>query len=106
MRVRQELAESTVTIMFTDLVASTALGDGLGDDRGQALRRAHDRILRQQFERFGGRVVKGRGDGFMAVFPSARGGYSAQSGCSGRSPRSRRRGPPTAYGPGGGTSPA
>ena len=74
MSVRQELPEGTVTIMFTDLVASTALGDRLGDDRGQALRRAHDRILRRQFERFGGRVVKGRGDGFMVVFPSARRG--------------------------------
>ena len=74
MSVRQELPEGTVTIMFTDLVASTALGDLLGDDRGQALRRAHDRILRRQFERFGGRVVKGRGDGFMVVFPSARRG--------------------------------
>jgi class 3 adenylate cyclase len=74
MSVRQELPEGTVTIMFTDLVASTALGDLLGDDRGQALRRAHDRILRRQFERFGGRVVKGRGDGFMVVFSSARRG--------------------------------
>ncbi|MGZ3356135.1 MAG: ATP-binding protein, partial [Isosphaeraceae bacterium] len=71
MSVRQELPEGTVTIMFTDLVSSTALADRLGDDRGQALRRAHDRILRQQFERFGGKVVKGTGDGFMVVFPSA-----------------------------------
>jgi len=74
MSVRQGLPEGTVTIMFTDVVASTALADRLGDDRGQALRRAHDRILRRQFDRFGGRVVKGRGDGFMVAFPSARRG--------------------------------
>ena len=72
MSVREGLPGGTVTIMFTDVVASTALGDRLGDDRGQALRRAHDRILRRQFEHFGGRVVKGRGDGFMVAFPSAR----------------------------------
>jgi class 3 adenylate cyclase/tetratricopeptide (TPR) repeat protein len=74
MSVREGVPEGTVTIMFTDVVASTALGDRLGDDRGQALRRAHDRILRRQFERFGGRVVKARGDGFMVAFPSARRG--------------------------------
>jgi len=60
--------------MFTDRVASTALGDRLGDERAQSLRRAHDRILGQQFERFGRRVVKGTGDGFMVVFGSARQG--------------------------------
>ncbi|TMB70379.1 MAG: hypothetical protein E6J43_02095 [Chloroflexi bacterium] len=66
--------ESTVTIMFTDLVDSTGLGDRLGDAAAQALRRAHDRILKQQFVRFGGRVVKGTGDGFMVAFSSARQG--------------------------------
>jgi class 3 adenylate cyclase len=63
----------TTTIMFTDVVGSTALWERLGD-AGQALRRAHDRILRQQFERFAGRVVKGTGDGFMVTFASARQG--------------------------------
>jgi class 3 adenylate cyclase len=57
----------TVTIMFTDLVGSTALGDRLGDVEAQASRRAHDRILRQQFERSGGTVIKGEGDGFMVA---------------------------------------
>lgn len=69
-----QAASGTVTILFTDLVGSTALGDRLGDDAAQALRRAHDRILRRQFETFGGRVVKGTGDGFMVAFASARQG--------------------------------
>ncbi|MBI1884889.1 MAG: AAA family ATPase [Chloroflexi bacterium] len=64
----------TVTIMFTDLVGSTALGDRLGEETAQALRRAHDRILRREFEPFGGSVVKGTGDGFMVSFASARQG--------------------------------
>jgi class 3 adenylate cyclase len=70
----QRLPEGTVTVMFTDLVGSTALGDRLGDEAAQALRRAHDRILRQQFERSGGKVIKGTGDGFMVAFTSARQG--------------------------------
>lgn len=64
----------TVTIMFTDLVGSSALGDRLGDVEAQALRRAHERILRREFERFDGRVVKGTGDGFLVSFLSARQG--------------------------------
>lgn len=64
----------TVTTLFTDLVGSTALSERLGDDAAQALRRAHDRISRAQFERFGGRIVKGTGDGFLVAFDSARQG--------------------------------
>ena len=64
----------TVTIMFTDLVGSSALGDRLGDVEAQALRRAHERILRREFERFEGRVVKDTGDGFLVAFASARQG--------------------------------
>ena len=65
---------STLTLLFTDLVGSTALAERLGDDAAQALRRAHDRLLREQFERFEGRVVKGTGDGFFVTFTSARQG--------------------------------
>lgn len=64
----------TVTIMFTDMVESTALGDRLGDVEAKALRRAHDRLLKEQFVRFGGRVVEGTGDGFLVTFASARAG--------------------------------
>ncbi len=60
--------------MFTDLVGSTALADRLGDDAARALLRAHDRILREQFERFDGKVVKGTGDGFLVAFASPRQG--------------------------------
>ena len=68
------MSSATTTIMFTDLVGSTALGDRLGDEAAQALRRAHDRIARQQFQRFAGRVIKGTGDGFLVAFGSARQG--------------------------------
>jgi class 3 adenylate cyclase/tetratricopeptide (TPR) repeat protein len=64
----------TLTLLFTDLVDSTAVSNRLGDDAAQALRRAHDRILREQFEAHGGTVIKGTGDGFFVTFPSARQG--------------------------------
>ena len=70
----QVLPSGVVTIMFTDLVGSTALAERLGDEAAQALRRAHDRILREQFERFDGKVVKGTGDGFLVAFASPRQG--------------------------------
>jgi class 3 adenylate cyclase/tetratricopeptide (TPR) repeat protein len=66
-----QVPSGTLTLLFSDLVGSTALGDRLGDETAQALRRAHDRLLREQFERFAGRVVKGTGDGFFVSFASA-----------------------------------
>ncbi|HEY8766096.1 MAG TPA: AAA family ATPase, partial [Dehalococcoidia bacterium] len=70
----QVLPSGVITIMFTDLVGSTALADRLGDEAARALLRAHDRILREQFERFDGKVVKGTGDGFLVAFASPRQG--------------------------------
>ncbi len=66
----------TLTVLFTDLVESTAVANRLGDETAQALRRAHDRILRQQFESHGGTVVKGTGDGFLVTFSTARQGVA------------------------------
>jgi class 3 adenylate cyclase len=56
------------TLMFTDLVGSTALGEELGDDAMYRLLKIHDRITREQIERHGGRDVKHTGDGFLASF--------------------------------------
>jgi class 3 adenylate cyclase/tetratricopeptide (TPR) repeat protein len=64
----------TLTLLFTDLVASTELASRLGDDAAHGLRRAHDRIVRDQVAAFGGDVVKNTGDGFFATFGSARQG--------------------------------
>ena len=61
----------TVTLLFTDLVGSTELGDLLGDEAGDQLRRAHFAILRDAVANRGGREVKNTGDGLMAAFGSA-----------------------------------
>jgi class 3 adenylate cyclase/ABC-type oligopeptide transport system substrate-binding subunit len=60
------------TVMFTDLEASTDTTTRLGDDAAAAFFATHDRIVREQFEAHGGRRVKSTGDGFLALFDSAR----------------------------------
>jgi tetratricopeptide (TPR) repeat protein len=60
-----------VTVLFTDVVNSTELLTRLGDDRAEAVRRAHFATLRDAIEQHHGREVKTMGDGFMVVFASA-----------------------------------
>jgi len=56
------------TIMFTDIVGSTDLAAKTGDARWHDLLAEHNRIVRDQLERFRGREVKTTGDGFLATF--------------------------------------
>jgi len=67
----------TATVLFTDLVGSTALRQAVGDDRADELRRLHDSVLRDAIAAHGGQEVKGTGDGIMVVFGSAAGAVSA-----------------------------
>ncbi|MFN0026428.1 MAG: ATP-binding protein [Acidimicrobiales bacterium] len=62
---------ATATIVFTDLVGSTALRTALGEERADELRRVHDALLTEKITTNGGRVVKGGGDGLLAAFDSA-----------------------------------
>jgi class 3 adenylate cyclase len=64
---------SLVTIMFTDLVASTALTTRLGDAAAQELVRFHDAAVGDALATHGGRAVKHTGDGILARFPSSSG---------------------------------
>jgi class 3 adenylate cyclase len=57
-----------VTVLFTDIVASTDRVAALGDRRWRDLLGAHDAMVRRQIDRFTGRVVKTTGDGIMATF--------------------------------------
>lgn len=67
----------TATVLFTDLVGSTALRAQLGEERADELRRAHDDLLGSCVVADGGTVVKGGGDGILATFDSAAGGVHA-----------------------------
>ena len=67
----------TRTVLFTDMVGSTALRTSLGDNAADVLRDEHERILRTTVEDHGGTVVKVMGDGLMAVFDGAATGVAA-----------------------------
>jgi class 3 adenylate cyclase len=56
------------TVLFTDIVGSTARAAEIGDARWQSLLGEHHRVVRRQLERFGGREIDTAGDGFLATF--------------------------------------
>ena len=56
------------TILFSDIVGSTARAAELGDQRWCELLEDHDLMVARQVRRFGGRLVKGTGDGVLTVF--------------------------------------
>lgn len=55
------------TVLFTDIVDSTAQAATMDDRRWREVRE-HDKVVRNQLARFRGRVVKTMGDGFLATF--------------------------------------
>lgn len=56
------------TVLYTDLVDSTALASSLGDRRWRALLDLHDEVVREAFRKGSGHEVKHTGDGFLATF--------------------------------------
>ncbi|MFY9588934.1 MAG: adenylate/guanylate cyclase domain-containing protein [Actinomycetota bacterium] len=56
------------TVVFTDIVGSTAKASALGDRKWKELLAQHDRIAREEVERFNGRLVTKTGDGILATF--------------------------------------
>lgn len=56
------------TLLFTDLVESTALATSVGDAAWRTLLSEHFEGARAQLERFGGREVNTTGDGLLAMF--------------------------------------
>lgn len=64
-------------VVFSDLVDSTALLASLGDDRMDAVRRAHVEDVTEAVTAGGGRVIKTLGDGVMSSFDSALGALRA-----------------------------
>jgi class 3 adenylate cyclase/pimeloyl-ACP methyl ester carboxylesterase len=56
------------TVLFTDIVGSTAKAVELGDARWRELLAEHHRVIRQQLTRFRGRELDTAGDGFFASF--------------------------------------
>jgi class 3 adenylate cyclase len=59
------------TVMITDIVESTSLIERLGDVMAKELVLEVDGLVRQQVERFSGRIIDHTGDGVMSSFTSA-----------------------------------
>lgn len=57
-----------LTILFTDLVGSTALASEIGDTRWRDRLEAHYGALRAILEQFRGREIETTGDGLLATF--------------------------------------
>jgi pimeloyl-ACP methyl ester carboxylesterase len=63
-----ESERALATILFTDIVGSTAKAAELGDRDWRALLERHDAAVRRQLTLHRGREVKTMGDGFLATF--------------------------------------
>ena len=58
------------SVLFTDIVSSTARASELGDRRWRELLDAHDAIVRRHLDTFGGSEISMIGDGFFSVVES------------------------------------
>ena len=59
------------TILFTDIVDSTATAERLGDAAWRDLLAQHNERGRRELDRFRGREIDTTGDGFLALFDSS-----------------------------------
>ncbi len=68
------------TVLFTDIVDSTATAATMGDSKWRSLIEEHDKIAKGIIGRFRGTYVRGTGDGLLATFDGpARGVRCAQA---------------------------
>ncbi len=67
-RPTRELDRVLATVLFTDIVGSTARAVQIGDQRWRDLLATHHALVRRELTRFRGREVKTTGDGFLATF--------------------------------------
>jgi class 3 adenylate cyclase len=63
-----EIERVLTTMLFTDIVGSTARAASLGDHRWRSVLDAHDRAIRDQLGRHRGREIETSGDSFFASF--------------------------------------
>ncbi len=68
----RRVGQATRTLMFTDVVGSTALIGAVGDDAWHELIEWHNRMLRRMFVTHQGEEIDNAGDGFFVAFPNSR----------------------------------
>ena len=74
----------TVTIVFSDIEASSERALELGDEAWIDVLERHNRLVAAAVDHFGGSVVKHQGDGFMLTFAGARRAIQAMSHVQGQ----------------------
>ncbi len=68
----EEIGERVLaTVLFSDLVGSTAMLERVGDHEWSRLLREHNARIRSAIDRFRGREIDATGDGFLAIFDGA-----------------------------------
>jgi class 3 adenylate cyclase len=67
-RVDENSQRVLATMLFTDIVDSTALAESLGPSRWRELVGTHNERIQFELDRFRGRLVKTTGDGVLALF--------------------------------------
>jgi class 3 adenylate cyclase len=67
-RYQQQFERVLLTVLFTDIVASTRQAAELGDRRWRALLEEHNARVRRALDGFRGAEVDRAGDGFLATF--------------------------------------
>jgi class 3 adenylate cyclase len=65
---RGTLDRMLATVVFTDLVQSTANAAAMGDSEWKTTLESHDRIVRAIIDQYRGEFIKSTGDGVLAVF--------------------------------------
>ncbi len=89
--------DGSVSILFSDIEDSTALNQQLGDGAWVRLLNSHDKLVRDQVEKYEGHIVKSQGDGFMIAFgqpaEAVRAGIQIQDALSASRDRRLRRTP-------------
>ena len=73
-------SRALATMLFTDVVDSTALAARLGDAKWHYLLASHYETARRQIERFRGREVSTTGDGMVATFDGPAAALDAAAG--------------------------
>ena len=76
-RKAQEEKKGPITVMFTDMVGSTALTQTRGNAVAQKVVHAHNNIVRDSLTLFNGKEIKHTGDGIMASFSNTSNGVEA-----------------------------
>lgn len=73
-------SRGTMTLLFTDIEASTSTAASVGDRRWSEIISWHDQIIRDHAEQHGGVVIKALGDGALLSFGSAHAAAKASIG--------------------------